>query len=1197
MLSWLRTHPRWRKFLLYWVPGLYLAWIILGFFAVGPITKHWVLPRLAKRLNGTLAVERVSFNPFTWRMVFDDLVINDAQGSKLVACKQIDANAEPWRTVFRTGWHLSELHLREPFIDAIINPDGSINLIKLIKPSAEPSEPVTELPRIVIDQFRLDAGEARFTDATPPAPLLPVNLHWTGLSFALDDIDTRPDKQNDHTATARTAAGETLTWTGNFFADPITSTGTIELKDFKLDRFDSYIRQLTTCTLQRGTVSLKVSYDFAPTRTPRRAAFIVESLTLNDLSLTQGNRNFLDVTKLELTDLITNAGRQAVRVKSINITGGSALAQRNADGTINLLQIPRAPATSPTTPPAATTLKRTLASPNGKPYPLEQLADAIEKLIADVQGPWTISLEKLTTKDFTLKLRDETPRKPVELTLSAIDLTAGPIKSESKYATTIELSANVPNGRLITSGTIKPLDPSAALDVDLGSFDLSTLAALLPNQPVDILPPCEISKGRLTAKGSLRTDLTTAEWSGAATISDFGMIGQSGEALTFTTLPSDGTLTASYSPWSLRYAGNMSLHRLVSKPLINGRAAKLTVPVLTSEVSRASLSRDEGLALEGTIAITDLQLEQAELSTLGQTSGTLELRADGTLSRTLNGDIACHGKVSTLGVIVSAKPEIIGPIFARMNCGVDGKLSLSASGDLNARGTVELDSPQAPSIIVETDDLAGPVAAQIGPGTISGEIRRARGEFAASGSIKLDGIKMSAIKAGDAKLTLASIETKSAQLRTDTKSISADSVSLTSPDASILLAFLPPLPDAKPAASVPTLTPADLRRIKPLIEKLSAYTVSLGSLDVRDAKLSVTDPTTTPATAFILSDASASLRGFTSDSKSPLEFNADTKVNTSGRVKVTGKLDLTGPKALGDITIDLGAIPTPPYSPVSSRYLGYTNPEGRLTAKVPVKIENDFVRGTLDANLDRFFLGDSVDSPQAISLPVKLGLALLRDRNDQIKLNIPFEGRLDDPSFSWGALVWQAVFNVLSKAATAPFQLLAMALGGGSGDDLSSIDFAPGSSELSPEMLARLDKLSTALSDRPALSLRVLASVDAEADTSALKLAQLKRSLQGKDGQTLSPAQYAQRLRSAYEGINIKPEPKSPPTSEQMEQALLDTIKLPEDALSKLAAARAQSVIDLLVNEKKLDAKRVSLAAEKDAQTKPIGPKVALELY
>jgi len=66
--------------------------------------------------------------------------------------------------------------------------------------------------------------------------------------------------------------------------------------------------------------------------------------------------------------------------------------------------------------------------------------------------------------------------------------------------------------------------------------------------------------------------------------------------------------------------------------------------------------------------------------------------------------------------------------------------------------------------------------------------------------------------------------------------------------------------------------------------------------------------------------------------------------------------------------------------------------------------------------VDQLQLGEASGSPDAIKLPVKLGIALLQDRHGVIALDVPVNGRLDDPKFRLGPLIMQVFMNIITKA-------------------------------------------------------------------------------------------------------------------------------------------------------------------------------------
>ena len=96
--------------------------------------------------------------------------------------------------------------------------------------------------------------------------------------------------------------------------------------------------------------------------------------------------------------------------------------------------------------------------------------------------------------------------------------------------------------------------------------------------------------------------------------------------------------------------------------------------------------------------------------------------------------------------------------------------------------------------------------------------------------------------------------------------------------------------------------------------------------------------------------------------------------------------------------------------------------------------------------LDQLTFGDRVESPTATKLPVLLAVALLKDGNGTIHLDLPIQGSLDDPQFSVWGVVLQIFVNLITKAVTAPFALLG-ALAGGHGEELAFVEFEDASAE------------------------------------------------------------------------------------------------------------------------------------------------------
>ena len=169
--------------------------------------------------------------------------------------------------------------------------------------------------------------------------------------------------------------------------------------------------------------------------------------------------------------------------------------------------------------------------------------------------------------------------------------------------------------------------------------------------------------------------------------------------------------------------------------------------------------------------------------------------------------------------------------------------------------------------------------------------------------------------------------------------------------------------------------------------------------------------------------------------------------------------------------------------------------------------------------LDQFTFGEKVDSPDATHLPVRLAVAILKDRDGKIVLDVPVEGSLDDPKFRISKVVTRAIVNILTKVATSPFSLLGAAFGGG--EELSYQDFAPGNAELTPADKQKLDTLVKGLYVHPAVNLEISGSDDLVADRDGLQRVFLEKQLHVKKWLSLRKSQQA---NLTPEQITLTPE-------------------------------------------------------------------------
>jgi hypothetical protein len=380
--------------------------------------------------------------------------------------------------------------------------------------------------------------------------------------------------------------------------------------------------------------------------------------------------------------------------------------------------------------------------------------------------------------------------------------------------------------------------------------------------------------------------------------------------------------------------------------------------------------------------------------------------------------------------------------------------------------------------------------------------------------------------------------------------------------------------------------------------------INFGPMSLVNGRIDFTDLFVKPNYSADLSELTGKLSSFSSNppkgesgrpALADLELRG--KAQQTAALEITGKLNpLVKPIEL-DITAKMRDLDLAPLSPYSVRYSGHGIERGKMSMDVNYKIAPD---GQLTATnklvLNQLQFGEEVQGAPN-SLPVRLAVALLADRNGVIDVDLPLSGSLNDPQFSIGPLIFKAVVNLIVKAATAPFNLLTGGLGGGSSES-STVTFDAGSSVLGTSAKESLDKVVKALTDRPTLQMTVVGTASLEKERDAYQRQRLRQLAQaekrrvavrggqaGTDVPPVTDAEYPELLTAVYKRADItKPRnmvglTKDLPVKE-MENLLLASIPVDEESIRQLAVERGAVVRDYLL-EKKLPSERLFLGAVK----------------
>jgi hypothetical protein len=305
------------------------------------------------------------------------------------------------------------------------------------------------------------------------------------------------------------------------------------------------------------------------------------------------------------------------------------------------------------------------------------------------------------------------------------------------------------------------------------------------------------------------------------------------------------------------------------------------------------------------------------------------------------------------------------------------------------------------------------------------------------------------------------------------------------------------------------------------LAQLPLKTFSVGSIVITNSSANFTDRSLTPNVNMAIQQISGTISGISSEELQHADVSLHAKVDNVGPVDITGTINPFSKGQTNEIKIAVNNVDLTPLSSYSGKYVGYRIAKGKMSVALAYHLHGRDLKSENVITIDQFRFGEKVNSPDATRLPVKLGVAVLQDRNGKIVLDVPIDGTLDNPDFHLGKVIRAAIWNIVGKAITSPFAVLGALFGGGHGDDIRYEDFPPGGAELTTASKEKLDIIIKSLYERPGLQLEISGSVDTNADLAGLRAVYLEKQLRAQKWQALRKAD---RAATTPDQIVIAPE-------------------------------------------------------------------------
>ncbi|WP_288830016.1 DUF748 domain-containing protein [uncultured Paraburkholderia sp.] len=1210
---------------------------LLGFFAAPPLIRHIAEQQLSKQLDRPATIGRIALNPYTLKLEADRVHIGERGGAgNFVDIERLIVQPS-WSSLFRAAPIIDEVQLDSPRFHVVRYDAQRFNFTDLIeKFSKQPSTPDSKPTLFSVSNIRLENGQITFDDKLLGATHV-IDQWKLGIPF----IATLPSKTDIFVEPLLRARidGSPLAIDGKTKPFSASRESEVSLRFDGLDvpRLISYVPTKLPVIVQSGKLStdLKLNFVMSNDAPTLRVAGTVD---LNDVNVQDPSKApFFAARAVHVAARTLEPLKSLYHFDDIRIDAPSANLARDRSGVLSVERM-FAPA-----PAAAKAVAESASAPAAASSASDANSAAktdATKDAAKPAPPLDLSIKRFVLNDGTVNVRDEAASRPVDVGLEKLVVT---LTDFSTLATapahyTLNTGLKRSGGSLGLAGALSLAAKTASAKLDVKSLNLPLLQPYL-----DAATTAQVTDGALSttaniganwskspaavmiadtqldmrslkvaARGGREPLIALAQGSVKvkqvdlnARMADVTSVDTTGLAVDVQRLKDGSINLASLGAAHEAEPTRTAIHA-AKKAQAEGPAWRYKIGELNVKDATANFT-DNTTPQPVKLGITPLQLKVQQISNdLGRPlpvelqatlngKGTLDLKGDVTAT-----PLKVAVKVNANRLDAAAFEPYFG---SRLNAAIASAL-LNASGDLALSQAKSLKASYRGDVALVDVRMLDKATSDPFAGWRSLALSKLKADYDEHGtSVDAERVTFTrfygrVLLDAQGKLNLTDVvahESGAAQSLTRDKNNKggAEPVPLTPPTASAVVNSSAPVV-ASASAPASSAAPATVTAATPPQNPVKLH---FGQLVLQQGRVTYTDNFIKPNYTANLVGIQGTVGAFGTQSTTSAPVEIAAKLAANGPLSIRGTVNPLIAKPALDLTASAHDIELTNLTPYSAKYAGYPITKGKLNVDLHYKLENDQLNADNHLFIDQLTFGDHVENDTATKLPVRLAISLLKNSRGEIDVNLPVSGSLSNPEFSIGGLIWHAVLNLLQKAVTAPFSLIAHAFGG-SGEELGYVEFEPGSAQLSEDDNKKLDTIVKALGSKPSIKMDLIGRVDPKLDEPALRARYVDRLVKQQkikdvvgNGQsvdlssvTVDPKEYDKYLTKAYKSADFKKPrnfvglTKSMP-DDDMKSALAANAPIDEASLRQLAQQRAQSVQQYL--DGKIDSSRVFIVAPK----------------
>ncbi|HDR9759069.1 TPA: DUF748 domain-containing protein [Burkholderia cepacia] len=1200
---------------------------LLGFFAAPPLIRHIAEQQLSQQLDRPATIRRIALNPYTLNLEADGIHLGDkgGQGDFIDIAKLVVRPS--WSSLFRGAPIVNEVRLDSPQFHIVRYDAQRFNFTDLIEKFSTPSpKPESKPTQFSVSNIQVNNGRIDFDDRLLNEKHVVDN--WTlGIPYiatlaSKTDIFVEPKLRARFDGSPIAIDGKTKP-----FAQSRESEIALKFDGLDVPKLISYVPAKLPVAVTSGLLSSDLKVNFVMSgETP--ALRVSGTVDLNDAKVTdRASAPLFAARGVHVAAASLEPLRNALHFDEIRIDQPVVDLSRDKQGVLNVEKLAAQPAAAsnaaegkPAAPGAAPASAAAAAAASG----------AKVEAVAKAAPPLDLTIRHFAIDGGTVNVDDRVPATPTALSLTKLAATLDGFSMQGKTPAKYTLSTSLSRGGDVTAeGTFNLAEKQADSKLTVAALALPALQPYLG----------EATRARVLDGTLGATVNAKADWGKtplAAQVAD-----------------------STVSLKSLKIATPDAKAPAIVLPDASAKIAKVDVAARTAEIASvdaSGLALDVQRLKDGRIDLAAL----AEPAQASVPKRTVARKAEAAAPSWHYRIDALNVKDSSANftdlstprpVKLAIKPlelsvqkisdDMSKPLPVQLKATLNRKGSLNVTGDVTAQplklglkingnrldaaafepyfGSA-LNATIASALLNAQGNLTFAQVKDAPRATYRGDValvdvrmldKATSDPFAGWRSLALTNLKANYDEKGTdvdaARVTFSNFYGRvllDAQGRLNLKDVVAKETgpaqSLTR-DASKgepvpLSPGATPPAAAAPQASAPAAASATVV-VKAAQPPQNPVRMHFGELLLQNGRVTYTDNFIKPNYTANLVAIKGTVGAFGTDSTTSAPVDVAANLAGNGPISIKGSVNPLIEKPALDLTATAHDIELTNLTPYSAKYAGYPITKGKLNVDLHYELANDQLKANNHIFIDQLTFGDHVENDTATRLPVKLAISLLKNTRGQIDVNLPVSGSLSNPEFSVGGLIWRAVLNLIAKAVTSPFSLLAHAFGSG-GEDLGYVEFAPGSYQLDDAQQKKLDTVVKMLTEKPSIRLDLIGRVDPAKDTSGLGDAYVERLVrqqklkdvigQGESIDPMSvkvePAEYSKYLTRAYKAADFKKPrnliglQKTLPDAD-MKKALAEHAPADDNALRALAQQRAQAVRQYL--DGKIDSSRVFVVAPK----------------